>query len=93
MGIADRKLQYRFSVDVPCGVIRDQLTGPLMLHQRQTADNYLIILMNGLALLMAHVPLKTRRGIFNYHDSGPTHSGEVTASLTHRSFGRNGPIP
>jgi hypothetical protein len=55
----ERVLQHRFSVNVCCGLIGDQLTGPFVVEQRLIADKYLDFLKNELPLLMEDTPLET----------------------------------
>jgi hypothetical protein len=68
-----------------------------VLKQRSTADNYLNFLTKKLTLLMADVPLQTRRGVYLQHDGAPPHIGrEVTAHLNRRYenrwIGRRDPV-
>jgi hypothetical protein len=72
-------------VNVWCGLIADQLTGPWALEQRLTADTYMNFVTNEFPLLMEDVTLETRRG------------SQVTAHLylryENRWIGRSGPVP
>ena len=43
-GTVESNYQHRFSVNVWCGVIGDQLTGPYILPQRLTGDIYANVL-------------------------------------------------
>ena len=42
----DTNFQHRFSINVWCGMIDNQLTGPIVLENRLTGQNYLEFLQN-----------------------------------------------
>jgi hypothetical protein len=76
------RFKHRFSVNVWCDWIGNQLTGPFLLEQRLTADNYLNFLTKEFPRSMEDVPLEKRRGIFLKHDRPPPHFvRQVTAYL------------
>ena len=58
--IVVRNSQYRFSVNVWCGVIDNQLIGPSVLPNRLTGRAYVDFLQKELPLLFEEVPLAKR---------------------------------
>ena len=51
--------QHRFSVNMSCGVIGDQLLGPYIFAQHLTGDIYTNFLQDELPALLENVPLQT----------------------------------
>jgi len=60
-GTVESNYQHRFSVNVWCGVIGDQMIGPYIFSQRLTGDFYAHFLQKELPALLENVPLQTRR--------------------------------
>ncbi|KAJ4426346.1 hypothetical protein ANN_27160 [Periplaneta americana] len=60
--IVEIHFQERFSVNVWCGMIDNQLLGPVVLPHRPTGPCYLGFLQNQLPALLEEVPLATRMG-------------------------------
>jgi len=58
-GTVESNYQHRFSVNVWCGVIGDQMTGPYTFPQRLTGDIYANILQEELPALLENIPLQT----------------------------------
>ena len=58
-GIVESNYQHRFSVNVWCGVIGDQLMGPYVFPQRLTDDIYANILQDELSKPLENVPPQT----------------------------------
>jgi hypothetical protein len=49
------------------------LTGPVILDNRITEQNYLDFLQNELSKLLGDVPLATRIAMYFQHDGAPSH--------------------
>jgi len=62
-GTVESNYQYRFSVNMWCGAIGDQLIGLYIFPQRLTGDIYAHFLRDELPALLENVPLQTRRQI------------------------------
>lgn len=95
--IVDSNFQYRFSVNVWCGVIDNQLIGPVVLPNRLTGAMYADFLENVFPPLLDDVPLATRMRMFFQHDGAPAHvTRQVTQYLNtifpDRWIGRSGPV-
>jgi hypothetical protein len=71
------KYQHRFSVNVWCCVIGDQLIGPYIFPQRLTGGIYANVLHDKLPELLENVPLQTRRQMYYQHDGAPPHFSQV----------------
>lgn len=89
--------QHRFSVNVWCGVVCDQLLGPFIFPGNLNGQMYGNFLLQELPQLLDDVPLETRRQMYIQHDGAPAHFHRVvTAHLNqqfpHRWIGRGGPI-
>jgi len=69
--------QHRFSINVWCGVIGDQLIGPYIFQQRLTGDIYANFLQSELPALLENFPLQTRRQMHYQHDRAPPHFSQV----------------
>lgn len=90
-----KNFQHRFSVNVWCGIIGDQLIGPHIFEDRLNGDAYAKFLTDQLPLLL-DVPLATRQQLIFQHDGAPPHySGQVRQHLDQvfpeRWIGRGGP--
>ena len=88
--------QLRFSVNVWCAVLDDQLIGPFISEGRLTGQAYLRFLQEELPILLEAVPLDKRGRMYFQHDGAPLHfSREVTNFLNYRFpgrwIGRDGP--
>jgi len=59
LGTVESNYQHRFSVNVWCGVIGDQLIGLCIFPQRLTGDIYANFLQDELTALLENVPLQT----------------------------------
>jgi len=70
-GTVETKYQHRFSVNVWCDVIGDQMTGPYIFPQRLTGDIYANVLQDELPALLENVPVQTRRQMCYRHDGAP----------------------
>ena len=80
--------QHRFSVNVWCGVIGDQLIGPCIFPQRLTGDIYANFLQEELPAL-ENVPLQTRRQMYYQHDGVLPHFSQVVRQyLIHKFLNR-----
>jgi len=70
----ESNFQQRFSVNVWCAVLVDQLIGPFILEGRLTGETYLRFLQEELPQLLADVPLDKRSRMYFQHDGAPPHS-------------------
>jgi len=85
----ESNFQQRFSVNVWCAVLDDQLIGPSILEGRLTGEMYLRFLQEELPRLMEDVPLNKRGCMYFQHDGTPSHSSrEVKNFLNYRFPGR-----
>jgi hypothetical protein len=73
-------MEHQISMNVWCGLLGDQLNGPLVLEQRLTAENYMSFLTNKLPFLKEDMPLKMHR--FSYSTMGYLHSLVIKLQLT-----------
>jgi len=63
-GTVESYYRHRFSVNVWCGVIGDQLIGPYIFPQCLTGDIYASFLQYELPALIGNVPIQTRRQMY-----------------------------
>jgi len=85
----ESNFQLRFSVNVRCAVLEDQLIGPFMLEGLDTLEAYLRFLQEELPQLLEDVPLNKQSRIYFQHDGAPSHSSrEVRNFLNCRFPGR-----
>jgi len=85
----ESNFQQRFSVNVWCAVLDDQLIGPFTLEGRLTGEAYLRFLQEELPRLMEDVLLNKRGCMYFQHDGAPPHSSrEVRNFLNYRFPGR-----
>ncbi|XP_071056600.1 uncharacterized protein [Onthophagus taurus] len=94
----EHNFQHRFSINVWCGILNDQLFGPFVLDGRLTGEGYLHFLEDHLEEILDDVPLNIRQRMIFQHDGAPPHySNNVRNFLnTHfgdRWIGRGGPHP
>jgi len=87
--IVESKFQQRFSVNVVCAVLDDQLIGPFILEGRLAGETYLRFLQEELPQRLEDVPLDKRSPMYFQHDGAPPHSSRgVTNFLNYRFPGR-----
>ena len=85
----ESNFQQRFSVNVWCAVLDNQLIGPLILEGRLTGEAYLRFLQEELPRLMEDVPLNKRGCMYFQHDGASPHSSrEFRNVLNYRFPGR-----
>ena len=89
--------QYRFSVNIWCGVLNNRLIGPFVFQERLTSERYLLFLQNELPELLEDVPLQNRVDMWFQHDGAPPHFGVNVREYLHNTFanrwiGRGGPV-
>ena len=78
--VVERNSQHRFSVNVWCGVLDNQLIGPAVLPNRFTGCAYVVdFLQNELPLLL-EVPLAKRMRMVFQHDGAPAHFSHLVTS-------------
>jgi hypothetical protein len=78
--------QHRFSVNVGCGVIGDQLIGPYILPQRLTGDIYANVLQDELPALLENVLLQTRQQMCYQYDGAPLYFSQVVRQYLNHKF-------
>jgi len=92
----ESNFQQRFSVNVWCAVLDDQLIGPFILEGRLTRETYLRFLQEELPRLLEDVPLNKRSRMYIQHDGVPPHSSHEVRNFLNCRFpgrwiGRDGP--
>jgi len=95
--IVERNSQHRFSVNVWCGVIDNQLIGPAVLPNRLTGRAHVDFLQNELPLFLEEVPLPKRVRMIFQHDEAPAHysrlvTHHLNVTFTERWIGRGGHV-
>jgi hypothetical protein len=85
-GTVESNYQHRFSVNVWCGVIGDQLTGQYIFPQRLTGDIYSNALQDELPALLENVSVQTRRQFYCQHDGTPPHFSQVVRQYLNHEF-------
>jgi hypothetical protein len=95
--VAECHFQHRFSVNVWCGVLDSNLTGPRVIEGRLTAPYYSNFLENKLQLHLEDVPLATRRRMWLQHDGAHPHFGRAITEFLNEDYearwiGRGGPL-
>lgn len=94
--VVERNFQYRFSVNVWCGLLYNRLIGPFILPGRLNAEFYLHFLQEELPQLLEDVPLHLRRHLYFQHDGAPPHFSRAVSTHLNQQFpgqwiGRGGP--
>ena len=85
-GTVKRNYQTRFSVNVWCSVIGDQLIGAYFFPQRLTGGIYTKFLQDELPALLENVPLQTQRQMYYQHDGAPPHFSQVVRQYLNNEF-------
>ena len=81
----ESNFQLRFSVNVWCAVLEDQLIGSFILPGHLTGEAYLKFLQEELPQLLEDVHLNKRGRMYFQHDGAPPHSSrEVRNFLNYR---------
>lgn len=65
--------QYKWSVNVWCGILGDKIIGPHVFQGYLTGEIYLNFLRNDLLELLEDIPLDIRRTMWYQHDGCPAH--------------------
>ena len=92
-GTIESNYQHRFSVNVWCGVIGDQLIGLYIFPQRLAGDIYVNFLQDELTALLENVPLQTRWHMYYQHDRTPPHVSQVIRQYLIYCISDNGASP
>ena len=74
------------TINVWCGVIADQVTGPHSVWQRLTADISANCLQHELSAVLENVPLQTRSQMYYQHDGAPPHFSQVVRQYLNQQF-------
>ncbi|XP_023311933.1 uncharacterized protein LOC111692257 [Anoplophora glabripennis] len=83
----ESNFQRRFSVNVWCGMLYDQLIGPFIIEGRLNGPKYLQFLEEEPPRLLEDVPLARRLRMYLQHDGTPPHiSRIVTAHLNEHTL-------
>lgn len=95
--IRQSRFQWRFSVNVWCGIFGDTLLGPIVLPQRLNGPAYLQFLETTLPDLLEDIPLLTRAHMWFMHDGAPPHIAVPVRNWLDTTFprhwiGRSGPV-
>ena len=84
----ESNFQLRFSVNVWCAILDDQLIGPFSFEARLTGGAYIRLLQEELPRHLEDVPLNKRGCMHFKHDGTPHSSREVRNFLNYRFPGR-----
>lgn len=92
-----RSHQYRFSLNVWCGIMGNHLIGPYFIEGRLTGEAYVNFLQNHLNNFLEDVSLTERRNMWFMHDGAPPHTARITRNYLDERFpnrwiGINGPV-
>lgn len=82
----DNKFQRRFSVNVWCGIVDDELIGPFILENRLVAETYMEFLRNELFTSLENTPLLTRMNMYFQHDGAPPHTAHRVREFLNEHF-------
>ena len=82
----ESNFQLRFSVNVWCAVLDDQLIGPFKLEGRLTGEAYLRFLQEELPRILEDMPLDKRGRMYFQHDRAPPHSSRDVKKFPELSF-------
>jgi hypothetical protein len=79
------------------GILSDQLSGLAVLPSRLTGAVCHCFLVNGLPVLLEHVPLHQRQHMWSMHDGAPPHCLRTVRQHLNQTFGeqwigRGGPV-
>lgn len=88
--------QERFSVNVWCGIIDDQLIGPHIFESSLTGEMYLNFLRDDLPTFLNDVPINTKERMILQQDGAPPHYSRnvkeyLNTLFPERWIGRGGP--
>lgn len=83
----ENNYQHRYSVNVWCGLLNNQLIGPYITEGQLTGNYYLYFLQNELPLLLEDVPVKFRAKMWLQQEGTPYFYGQVTEYLNY-TFGK-----
>ena len=79
--------QVRYSVNVWCGLVGDQLIGPYFFTEGPlNGERYLLFLQETLPSLLEDVPLHTRLRLWFQHDGCPAHNARAVSRFLDRQF-------
>ena len=84
--IVERNSQHRFSVNVWCSVMDNQLIGPAVLPNLFTGLAYVVFLKNELPLLLEEVPLAKRMRKVFQHDGAPARYSRLVTRRLNLTF-------
>jgi len=76
----------RFSVNVLCEVLDDQLIGPFILEGHLTGEAYFRFLQEELPQLLEDVPLNKQGRMYFQHDGAPPHSSREVRNFLNSCF-------
>jgi len=80
------KFQQRFSVNMWCAVLDDQLIGPFILEGHLIEEAYLRFLQEKLPQLMENMPLDKRSRMYFQNDGAPPHSSRGVTNVLNYIF-------
>jgi len=95
--VVSSRHQRRFSINIWCGIIGNQLLGPCELPNRLNGNVYANFLQESLPVLLENVPLATRLNCWFMHDGAPAHFPINVRNFLNNHFpqkwiGRGGPV-
>ncbi|RLU16752.1 hypothetical protein DMN91_010820 [Ooceraea biroi] len=78
--------QRRWSINVWCGILGNQVIGPYFIEGQLTGQKYATFITEILPALLENVPLNIRLGMWYMHDGCPAHYARVSREALHRQF-------
>lgn len=95
--IIENNFQRRFSVNVWCGILGDQLIGPFFIDGSLNQETYHTLLNENLQNFLDELPLADLNRIFYQQDGAPAHNARVNTDwlniqFENRWIGTSGPI-
>jgi len=93
----ENNAQVRWSTNVWCGIINNQLVGPYFYDGTLNGQRYLDFLLNNLPELMENIPLETRANMWFQQDGAPAHNANIVKIFLNEKFkskwmGTQGPL-
>lgn len=84
----ETKDQHKYSVNVWCGLVDDQILGPFFTDGTLTGDKYLRFLQHRFRRMLHNLPDHIDRGrLIFHHDGAPAHTSRLVKARLRRMFG------
>ncbi|XP_050546139.1 uncharacterized protein LOC126908268 [Daktulosphaira vitifoliae] len=94
----ESKSQFRWNINVWCGVIDNKLIGPYFFEENLNATRYLNFLQNDILVLLEDILLEMRQHIIWQQDGAPAHNAKIVQQYLNTIFyngiwiGTNNPV-